>query len=230
MKISSFLATGLGVFLFAGAASAATTTYEATLNGPNAGNAGSTATGTATVVLDDVAKTLEVSITYMGFTSPADDARIYTGACGEQGTRIATIVTEPVSTSDTTQGTATTDPDPTKRPTVDDEQITAIKDGNAFVTISSEGAFAFPEFEIRGQLHLADTADVTCLTNTPVDAGTTTPVDAGTTTPTTPDTTTTVDDGGCNSSGTGTNGSSGIVALGLGLAVYGIARKRMKKA
>lgn len=230
MKISSFLATGLGVFLFAGAASAATSTYEATLNGPNAGNAGSTATGTATVILDDVAKTLEVSIFYEGFTQPADDSRIYTGACGEEGTRIAVVNTEPVSDSDKTQGTATTDPDPTKRPTVDDEAIAAIKAGNAFVTISSEGAFAFPQFEIRGQLHLEGTADVTCLTT--ADAGTTTPTpDAGTTTPTTPsDTTTTIDDGGCNTSGTGTNGSSGIVALGLGLAVYGIARKRMKKA
>lgn len=225
MKISSFLATGLGVFLFAGAASAATSTYVATLNGPNAGNAGSTATGTATVILDDVTKKLDVSITYQGFTTDADDARLYTGACGEEGTRIdPTLVTEPV---DTTQGTATDDSFD-----VDDEQIAAIKAGNTFVTVSSKGAFAFPLYEIRGQLHLEGTADVTCLTTADAgtDSGTTTPVDAGTTTPTTPTDTTTVDDGGCNTSGTGTNGSSGLVALGLGLAVYGIARKRMKKA
>lgn len=224
MKISTFLATGLGMFLFAGAASAETFTYEATLNGPNAGNAGSVATGTATAVLDDATGKLDVSMTYAGFTSAAESAHVYTGACGEEGTTIqGSLVPEPVSTA---EGLFNRILD------VDDEQIAAIKAGNSFVTISSEGAFAFTQFEIRGHLILRGTTN-TCEvadagTSTP-DSGTTTPtVDAGTTTP--DDDVITTDDGGCNTSGTGTNGTSGIVALGLGLAVYGIARKRMKKA
>jgi len=227
MKISTFLATSLGVFLLAGAANAAT--YTATLTGAQAGNT-TDAKATATLDFDEGTKVLSGSIVYENFTIVPTQANVHSGACEESGTNVKSIVPDTGATA--ASGIFSLPIGTAAGPLVlDADQETALVAGNLFATISTD-AFAFPLYEIRGQIVADGAANTLCGTagtDAGTDSGTTPTTDAGSddnTTPTTTPTTTVDDSSGCNTSGSSSPGSSAALALGLGLALYGMARKR----
>lgn len=226
MKISTSLATGLGVFLLAGAANATTVNYVAHLTGAQSQNTNytSTATADATLSYDDVAKTLTGVVQYPGtvgtknggFTIVPSGGHLRSGACGETGTIVSALTLEAASTA---EGGALSLNNTTP---LDTDQITALTAGNLFLTIENT-TYPSPESEIRGQVVLAsDTTNDYCaaaLAAAEVDAGTGTDSgkDSGTTT---------TSSSGCNTTGSTSPGSAAALALGLGLALYGISRKR----
>ena len=234
MKISTFLATGLGVFLLAGAANAATVNYVAHLTGAQSQNANftSTATADATLTYDDVAKTLTGVIAYpgtggTGFTITPSGGHLKSGTCTESGTIISALTLEASSTA---EGGALSLNNTTP---LDDDQITALTSGGLFLTIENT-TYVSPESEIRGQIYAAGAANDYCAaalaaaadTDAGTDAGTI-ETDAGTGVVTTTPVDTTDDSSGCNTTGGSSSpGSSAALALGLGLALYGISRKR----
>ena len=228
MKISTSLATGLGVFLLAGAANAATVDYVAHLTGAQSQNVTtSTATADALLTYDDVAKTLTGVVSYpganggTGFTILPTGGHLKSGACTEPGSIISALTLESVSKP---EGGALSLNNTTP---LDDDQVAALQSGKLFLTIENT-TYPSPESEIRGQIVASGAANDLCASELAAeDAGTVQPgVDAGTTPPPVATTPVTTDDGGCNTTGSSSPGSNAALALGLGLALYGIARKR----
>src|SRR5262245_28273953 len=135
------LVAALAAFLLSTSAGAATITYFVYIDGLQEGNA-STATGSATVILDDVANTLDVSMTYTGLSSPTNNAHIH--CCSLPPTPAPVIIPwVPPFVLGATSGTfnnvfALT-------PT----QVTQIKSGQSYINLHTVN---FPGGEIRGQI------------------------------------------------------------------------------
>lgn len=227
MKISTFLGTALGALLFTGVASAEVQVYSATLTGAQANPPNAvTQTATATFTYDTDAKTLSGTIDWKDQTfSEVPTGGLYTGACGVQGTlfRSATPVEDagaPTMAEGHLSSTQTT--------ALEDAEITALQGNELSAVLKTTD---YPDGILRGQLHLEGTADPCGSADAGADSGSTSSgTDAGsdTTTGTGNNPTTTTDDSGCNTSGGASTGENALVALGLGLAVYGLSRRRKK--
>ena len=123
--------------------SAGATTYNltATLNGAQEGTI-TPATGSATLILDDVANTLDMSLTYTGLLTPLTNAHIH--CCSLPPTPAGVIVPMvPPMTTGATSGAFNNVFNLT--PT----QVTQILSGLSYINLHTTG---FPGGEIRGQI------------------------------------------------------------------------------
>lgn len=127
----------------AGSAAAAptSTTFTATLSGaqevpPNA----STATGSATVVLNDAQTMITVSVSFSGLTTNATGAHIHEGAPGVAGPIVFALTGVPETTSGSVSGQTFS---------ITPAQVDQLEAGNYYVNVHSS---TFPGGEIRGQL------------------------------------------------------------------------------
>ena len=142
MKIHTLLA-GLAVALLCSTlAHAMQTTIEVSLDGPQAGVPTSPGTGSATLVLDDVADTLHVSLTYSGLLAPTTNAHIH--CCAAPGASADVIIPfVPPFVTGSTSGTFE------NTFAVTDAQEVQLLSGLSYINIHST---AFPLGEIRGQI------------------------------------------------------------------------------
>jgi hypothetical protein len=224
-NILTFVGT-LGLLLIAGSASAATITFKATLTGTQQDPpVGTSATGTAEITLDDVAKTISGTITYTGLSGPPNAAHIHEAACGHNG--------PPVFDFDE----VTADKIEFEDGELEDAEIADLKAGNYYINVHTA---ANPNGEIRGQL-FEEGSQEKCPSGGPTshsDAGTSGGADGGSSSSSSGSASgsssgssaaTTTDDGGCSTTGSAPAG--GGLALGLGVA-WGLAammRNRRKR-
>ena len=116
-------------------------TIPVSLDGPQAGTA-SPGTGSATLTLDDVALTLNVSLTYSGLTSPTNNAHIH--CCSPPGVNSAVIIPfVPPFPLGVTSGNMNTTFNITAA------QVLQVQSGGAYINIHTD---QFPAGEIRGQI------------------------------------------------------------------------------
>lgn len=106
MKIPSFALVALSALALHSPATATVTVFTATLNGSQVNPpTASTATGSATVTIDDVLQTLSVDMVFSGLTAPATASHIH--CCAPPGsnalvaTQTPTFVGFPAATSGT---------------------------------------------------------------------------------------------------------------------------------
>ena len=135
------LVSALTVFLLSVSAGAATITFNVVLDGAQEGNL-STATGAATLILDDVANTLDMNLTYTGLTSPLSNAHIH--CCSLPPTPAGVIIpmVPPMTTGATSGSFANVF-------SITPAQVTQIKSGLSYINLHNS---AFPGGEIRGQI------------------------------------------------------------------------------
>jgi hypothetical protein len=141
MKTSTILAGVVVALLSSTPARAVTTTIPVTLDGLQA-ETGSPGTGTATLVLDDVANTLSVSLTYSGLLYPTIDAHIHCCAVPGEDAPIVIPFMPPFvvgSTSGTFDHVFS----------ISDEQEMQVLSGLSYINIHST---VFQNGEIRGQI------------------------------------------------------------------------------
>ena len=116
-------------------------TIPVSLDGAQAGTP-STGTGSATLTLDDVALTLNVSLTYSGLTSPTNNAHIH--CCSPPGVSSGVIIPfVPPFVLGATSGTFN------NLFTLTPTLLTQVESGGAYINIHTDN---FPVGEIRGQI------------------------------------------------------------------------------
>ncbi|HEX5065901.1 MAG TPA: CHRD domain-containing protein [Myxococcota bacterium] len=141
MHRSMVLFAALAALLLATSAGATQFTINVTLDGAQEGNA-SPATGSATLILDDVANTLDVNLSYSGLTTALTNAHIH--CCSLPPVAAGVIIPfVPPMTTGATSGTfanvfALT-------PT----QVTQVMSGLSYINLHTS---TFPGGEIRGQI------------------------------------------------------------------------------
>jgi hypothetical protein len=135
------LVAALAALLLATSAGATQFTINVTLDGAQEGNA-SPATGSATLILDDVANTLDVNLSYSGLTTPLTNAHIH--CCSLPP--VAAVVIIPFVPPMTTGATAGTFANVfALTPT----QVSQVMSGLSYINLHTS---TFPGGEIRGQI------------------------------------------------------------------------------
>ena len=120
---------------------AATLSYDVMLNGAQAG-AASPGTGHAYLVLDDVANTLWVDLSYSGLLAPVANAHIH--CCAVAGKNAGVIIPfVPPMTTGATSGTFT------NLFNISATQVSQVESYKAYINIHTS---AYPGGEIRGQI------------------------------------------------------------------------------
>jgi hypothetical protein len=133
----------LSVFVVTGPASASMITFNVALDGAQAGTP-SPGTGAAVLVLDDLAKTLSINLTYADLLSPTTNAHIH--CCAEPGVNAAVIIPfipagfVTGSTAGTFLGSFFG---------LSDTTIAGIESGLSYINIHT---VLYPAGEIRGQI------------------------------------------------------------------------------
>ena len=124
--------------LAAGAASAATEHFSATLKGADETPPNSTAgTGQVTATLNSATKAFTYKVTYSGLTGPAVAAHFHQGAAGASGPPVVPVPKENLA-------------NPIKgKATLTDDQVKALEAGQLYFNIHTA---ANPGGEVRGQL------------------------------------------------------------------------------
>ncbi len=122
-------------------AHAVTTTIEVTLDGAQSGVA-SPGTGSATVIVDDVANTLFVSLTYQGLLYPTIDAHIHCCADPSMSAPVIIPFVPPFVLGDV-QGSFE------QTFAISDEQEMQVLSGLSYINIHTT---VFPAGEIRGNI------------------------------------------------------------------------------
>lgn len=142
MHRSTVLVAALAALLLSAPAGAATITYNVMLDGAQEGN-NSTATGTATVIVDDVANTVEVqNLVYSGLTTPLTNAHIH--CCSQPPVASPVIIPfVPPMTTGATSGSFS------NVFNVSAAVIAQVNSGGAYINLHTS---TFPGGEIRGQI------------------------------------------------------------------------------
>jgi hypothetical protein len=116
-------------------------TINVSLDGAQAGTA-SPGTGSATLLLDDVANTLDVSMTYTGLLSPTNNAHIH--CCSPPGVNSGVIIPfVPPFVTGATSGTFN------NLFSITPAQVLQVESGLSYINIHTD---LFPAGEIRGQI------------------------------------------------------------------------------
>ena len=135
------LAALLALLALRATAGATQFTFNVTLDGAQAGVA-SPATGSATLVLDDVANTLGVSLSFSGLLSPTSNAHIH--CCAPPGMTAGVIIPfVPPFPLGVTSGSLNTTFNITAA------QVLQVESGGAYINIHTD---TFQAGEIRGQI------------------------------------------------------------------------------
>ena len=135
------LVAALAALLISTSAGATIITYNVLLDGIQEGNA-STATGTATVIVDDVANTVDVNLTYSGLTTPLTNAHIHCCSLPPVPSGVIIPFVPPMTTGATAGTFANVF-------TVSAALITQVNSGGAYINLHTS---TFPGGEIRGQI------------------------------------------------------------------------------
>lgn len=120
----------------------------------------STASGTATVMIDAAKTTITVSMTTQGFTTPVTASHIHFGATGVNGGVMFSLFASPgVFPATLTKTLTSADLDPTfaAAGTTFTDAVNAILNGNAYINVHTT---ANVDGEIRGQLTAVVTPQV----------------------------------------------------------------------
>ena len=141
MKHLGTLAALLALLALPATARATQFTFNVSIDGAQAGT-GSPGTGSATLVLDDVANTLDVSLTFSGLLSPTNNAHIH--CCAPPGMTAGVIIPfAPPFPLGVTSGSMNTTFDITAA------QVLQVESGDAYINIHTDTS---PAGEIRGQI------------------------------------------------------------------------------
>ena len=117
-------------------------TFNVSIDGPQAGTA-SPGTGSATLVLDDVANTLDVSLTFSGLVSATTNAHIH--CCAPPGMTAGVIIPfAPPFPLGVTSGSMT------NTFAITAAQVLQVESGDSYINIHTD---MFPLGEIRGQIN-----------------------------------------------------------------------------
>ena len=142
MKHLSTLAALLALLVLPATARATQFTFNVSLDGAQAGTA-SSGTGSATLVLDDVANTLLVDLTYSGLGTPTTNAHIH--CCAPPGMSAGVIIPfVPPFVTGATSGSMTNTFNITAA------QVLQVESGDSYINIHTTN---FPAGEIRGQIN-----------------------------------------------------------------------------
>jgi CHRD domain-containing protein/PEP-CTERM motif-containing protein len=141
MKLRAVLVAVLAVFALAASAGATQFTINVSLDGPQAGIV-TPATGSATLLLDDVANTLDVNLSYSGLLGPVTNAHIH--CCSPPGVASGVIIPfVPPMTTGATSGTFV------NTFALTAVQVSQVESGLSYINIHTSFA---PGGEIRGQI------------------------------------------------------------------------------
>ena len=141
MKHLGTLAALLALLALPATARATQFTFTVPIDGAQAGTA-SPGTGSATLVLDDVANTLDVDLSFSGLLSPTNNAHIH--CCAPPGMTAGVIIPfVPPFPLGVTSGNMNTTFNITAA------QVLQVQSGDAYINIHTD---QFPAGEIRGQI------------------------------------------------------------------------------
>jgi hypothetical protein len=141
MKHVGYFAAAVAALSFSVSARATQFTFNVSLDGAQAGTA-SLGTGSATLILDDVANTLDVSLTFSGLMSATTNAHIH--CCAPPGMTAWVIIPfVPPFPLGVTSGTMN------NIFAITAAQVLQVESGGSYINIHTD---QFPAGEIRGQI------------------------------------------------------------------------------